>query len=222
LALAGPAWAGTIEFTGSTVTGQGTLNFNPGAAGNTLTIGAGGGGLGALIQNLSDTLGLCGPSPGCSITSGYLTMTSGGLLAGGGCSGGNCAYDFKAGGTLDIFGKVTTSLGTSMGHLLTAMFSNGAFDVSGTVGTYSGGLNIPSIKLFGPAFGTYNFTGGSGDAITISLNTSCRTGGSCTGLVDEDSVSLETTTIPEPATLCVLGSGLFALATGLKRKLLQA
>ncbi len=220
LALAGPAWAGTIEFTGSDVNGQGQLNFDPGMVGNTLTIGPGGGGNGSYINNLADTLGLCGPS-GCSITGGYMTLTSGGYLGGGGCNGGNCSYDFGAGGTINVYGTVTTSLGTSIGHLFSAIFSNGAFGVAGTVGTYSGGLQVPSITLYGSAFKPYTFTGGSGDAITISLNSgTCGMGGVCTGLVDQSSVSLQT--IPEPATLCVLGSGLFILGTGLKRKLLRA
>ena len=77
--------------------------------------------------------------------------------------------------------------------------------------------------LHGPAFGSYTFTGGSGDAITISLNTGCAGGGSCIGLVDQASASLETVTaIAEPATLSVLGTGLFALGTGLRRKFVKA
>jgi hypothetical protein len=39
LALAVPASAGTLQFTGFTPNGQGALNFTPGI-GNTLTIGA--------------------------------------------------------------------------------------------------------------------------------------------------------------------------------------
>jgi len=221
VALVGSAWAGTIEFTGVNVNGQGTLNFDPGAVGNTLTIGAGGGGNGALIQTLLDTVGLCGGT-GCSVAAGFLTLTSGGYLGGGGCSGGNCAYNFGAGGMIDVFGSVTTSLGTSTGHLFTATFTKGAFDVAGTVGTYNGGLSIPSITFFGPAFGKYTFTGGSGDAITISLNTGCGGGGKCTGLVDQASASVQTITIAEPATMSVLGTGLLALGTGLRRKFAKA
>ncbi len=222
LALAGPVWAGTIDFAGNDVSGQGTLFLDPGMLGNKLTIGAGGGGLGALIDSLTDTLGLCGTAPpGCIVSGGYMTLTSGGLT-GGGCLGGNCLYTFGSGGTIDIFGTVTTSLGTSTGHLFTAMFTGGAFIDAASVGTFNGGLNISSIHLLGPAFSTYNFTGGSGDAITISVGANCGTGGICTGLVDNDSVSLQTQDIPEPATLCVLGSGLFALGTGLKKKLLVA
>jgi hypothetical protein len=217
LALAGPAWAGSIEFGGFDVNGQGTLNFDPGMTGNTLTIGAGGGGNGALITTLLDTLGLCGGS-GCGVTGGYMTLTSGGYLGGGTCNGGNCSYNFGSGGTIDVFGSVTTSLGTSVGHLFSATFANGSFGVGGSTGTYSGGLKLPSITLFGPAFGSYTFTGGSGDAIVLSLNTgTCDVGGACTGLVDEASVSLQT--IPEPATLSVLGAGLLAFGTGLRRKL---
>jgi hypothetical protein len=220
LALAGPAWAGSIEFGGFDVNGQGTLNFNPAMMGNALTIGAGGGGNGALITTLLDTLGLCGGS-GCSVTNGYMTLTSGGYLGGGGCSGGNCSYNFGSGGTIDVFGTVTTSLGTSVGHLFTAAFANGGFTVAGTVGTYSGGLQVPTITLFGPAFKPYTFTGGSGDAIVLSLNTgTCDVGGDCTGLVDEASVSLQT--IPEPATLSVMGAGLLAFGTGLRKRLLRA
>jgi len=198
------------------------LNFDPGAVGNTLTVGSDGTNPGALIQSLFDTVGLCGAG-GCNITGGYLTLTSGGYLGGGGCSGGNCSYTFGAGGAIDVFGTVTTSLGTSSGHLFSATFTTGdSFHVAGTVGTFAGGLSIPSITFFGPAFGKYTFTGGSGDAITISLNTNCSGGGKCTGLVDQASASVQTTTIAEPATMSVLGTGLLALGTGLRRKFAKA
>jgi len=225
MALVGSAWAGTIEFEGAAAGGQGSLSFNPAAVGNTLTITPGGGGSGALITELLETVGLgCGPSaPGCHITGGFLTLTSGGYKGGGSCSGGACLYDFNAGGMLDINGTVTTNHGTSTGLLLSATFTGGSFGVAGTVGTYSGALSVPSIALHGPAFGSYTFTGGSGDAITISLNTGCAGGGSCIGLVDQASASLETVTaIAEPATLSVLGTGLFALGTGLRRKFVKA
>ena len=223
------ARAGTIQFTGTDVNGQGTLNFTPGV-GDALTVGAGGGGSGALIQSLFDTVGL-GCGAGCTIsggTGGYMTLSSG-LETGGSCSGGNCLYNFAAGGTIDVFGTVTSSHGTSTGELFTATFTTGSFSASGTVGTFSGGLLISSIKLCpagfctntgGGAFGSYTFVGGSGDAITISLNSNCSQGGVCQGLVDQGSISMQTT-VPEPATLSVLGAGLLALGTGLRKKLLR-
>jgi len=110
----------------------------------------------------------------------------------------------------------------SVGLLMSATFVSGAtFSTSGTVGTYSGALFVPSIFL-NTVFGTgYNWTGGSGDAITISLDANgCNNGGVCSGEVDQAAASLQFSPIPEPATLSVLGVGLLALGTGLRRKML--
>jgi len=201
------------------------LNFDPSAVGDTLTVGASPGFSGALIDTLLDAglpVGLCGAG-GCTVTGGFLTLTSGGYAGGGGCTAGVCSYNFNAGGTLNVNGTVTTSLGTSTGLLFSATFTGGNFGVSGTVGNFAGALSIPSITFHGPAFGTYSFTGGAGDAITISLNTGCAGGGTCNGLVDQASASVQTTTpIDEPATMSVLGTGLLALGTGLKRKFVKA
>jgi len=215
LALTRPAWAGTIEFTGTDVNGQGAMNFDPGAVGNLLTIGAGGGGNGALITDLVNTLGICGGD--CIITGGYMTVSSGGYLGGGSCSGGICSYSFGGGGTLDIMGGIASKGIANGSTLLTATFNNGTLLITGSVGTFAGALNLASIAL-NSALGTYNYIGASGDAITISLNGNCSSGGVCSGLVDQASVSLQT--IPEPATLSVLGVGLFVFGAGLRRKLL--
>ena len=99
LVIVVPAWAGTLQFTGTDFAGQGALNFNPGL-GNDLTIGPGSGGQGALITDLVNNLFICGGD--CAITGGYLTLTSGGETSGS-AGGGAFTYTFGAGGTIQIW-----------------------------------------------------------------------------------------------------------------------
>ena len=229
LALAGPAWAGTFNFSGASL-GQGSLCLDPTGGngcgisnGNTLSVGSDGTNTGALISNV-----LCaGEMPGActgnnTIFNGYMTLNSGTLM-GGGCNGTSCSYTFNGGASsfLTIVGCFGSGSCTPV-TLLTAQFVSGdSFSSSGTVGTFSGALLVSSIMLNNIFGSGYHFTGGSGDAITISLDGMvCNNGGICDGLVDDSAASLQF--IPEPATLSVLGAGLLALGTGLRRKMLSA
>jgi hypothetical protein len=191
---------------------------------NDLTVGAdSSGNLGALISQVICVggNGICGnPS---TIYDGYMLLNSGALSGGTGCSGTNCNYVFNGvGSSITVMGCFSGP-GCTAVALLTATFVTGdSFNTSGTVGTFSGSLtNIALSSLLGTG---YHFTGGSGDAITISLNggSGCTTGQVCTGLVDDASASVQFSPIPEPATLSVLGACLLALGTGLRRKMLSA
>jgi len=215
LALSSSVWAGTLTFNGFNAGGQGTLNFNPGI-GNSLTIGAGHGANGALVTDFLNTYGIC--SGDCALTGGYLTLTSGPETSG--FHGGVPAifsYSFGAGGTIDIFGKIPTLGINSSSLLFSASFLPGTtFSGAGTVGSFLGQLNIASVIL-NAALGTYHYTGASNDDLSFSLSDSCATGGKCSGSVIQSTTSLQT--IPEPATLSVLGCGLFAFGAGLRRKM---
>jgi len=208
IVFAGPAWAGTLNFSGNSL-GEGELSFNPGY-GNTLTIGSDGTNPGALITQLLNTSGLCGGN--CAISSGYMTLTSGVET-----SGGSGTYTFGAGGTIDIYGGIA-SLGIANGTLLlSATFSSGSTLVAGaSTGVFSGNLNLASITL-NPALGAYNFSGGSTAAITVDLSGTCSGGGPCQGSITTAGVSMQTT--PEPASLSLLGTGLLAVGGVLRKKL---
>jgi hypothetical protein len=214
LALAGPAWAGTLTFNGFNVNGQGLLSFTPGL-GNSLTIGAGNGGNGALVTDFFNTGGIC--TGDCSIMGGYLTLSTGPETSGF-HGGGIFSYSYGAGGAVDIFGKVP-SLGINVSTLLfsASLLPGTTFSGAGSVGSVLGQLNIGSIVL-NPALGTYHFSGASNDDLSFSISPSCATGGKCTGSLIQSTTSLQT--IPEPATLSVLGVGLFTFGAGLRRRML--
>jgi len=213
LAMAVPAWAGTLVFEGSTFAGQGALNFNPGV-GDVLTIGPGNGGQGALITTLMNNLGLC--SGNCAITGGYLTLTSG-AETGGGAGGGSFTYTFGGGGLIQIFGTVP-GYPINSALIFSAQFlPGGILTGTGSIGSYIASLNLGSIFL-NPALGTFHYGGGANDDISISINPACGTGGACNGSIFNSNTTLST--IPEPATLSVLGAGLFAFGAGLRRRML--
>lgn len=213
LALVVPASAGTLVFQGTDLAGQGLLSFTPGV-GNVLTIGAGNGGNGALITELMNTLGICGGN--CTVNSGYLTLSSG-LETSGFSGGGAFQYTFAAGGLVQVFGIIPGKVNVSSLLFSAAFLPNAIFTGAGTVGSYVGSLNLTSIFL-NAALGTYKFSGGSNDDISISLDPACATGGVCSGSIFNTTSSLQT--IPEPATLSVLGAGLFAFGAGVRRRVL--
>ena len=214
LALAGSAWAGTETFNGFNVAGQGLLMFTPGL-GNSLSIGAGNGGNGAPVNDFFNNGGFCGGD--CMIVGGYLTLTTGPELSGF-SGGGIFSYSYGAGGLLKITGEVPI-LGINVPTVLfSASFLPGTtFSGAGTVGSLLGQINLASIVL-NPALGTYHYTGASNDQLSFSISPSCATGGVCKGSLIQSTTALQT--IPEPATLSVLGVGLFTFGAGLRRRML--
>ena len=218
LALASPVWAGTLTFDGTNLpNGQGLLNFAPGV-GHTLTIGSGNGGLGALITEMVSSPSICGAG-NCAVTGGYSTLVTGAETSGV-HGGGSFAYTFGGGGTFSIIGGIA-GLGIANGStLLTLSFLPGmTFSGFGNVGVISGNVNLSSIvlnPLLNAALANHLFIGGSVFLETISLNAACQNGGNCFGPLQIASANLQF--IPEPATLSVLGVGLFAFGAGLRRK----
>jgi hypothetical protein len=215
LALVVPAWAGTLTFTGTDLTGQGALNFSPGN-GNMLTIGAGNGGQGALVTDLLNNLFIC--SGDCAITGGYLTLMSGGQTSGV-AGGGSFTYTFGGGGLMQIFGSIP-SHNINSALIFSAMFlPGGIFTGSGSVGTYVASVDLASIYL-NPNLGTYKFSGGSNIDTSVTINPGCGNGGPCNGSIFNTNTAVQT--ISEPATLSVLGAGLFAFGAALRRRVLGA
>jgi PEP-CTERM motif len=219
LALAGSAWAGTLTFNGFMPNGQGQLDFTPGL-GNSLTIGAGNGGNGALVSDFINTgIGppICGGD--CTIVGGYLTLTTGPETSGF-SGGGIFSYSFGAGGVVKITGEIPM-LGINSPTVLfmASTLPGTTFSGAGSVGSFLGQLNLASIVL-APQLGTYHFTGGSNDDLSFGISPSCSTGGVCKGSLVQSTTALQT--IPEPATLSVLGVGLFTFGAGLRRRMGRA
>ncbi len=217
LVLASTAGADSYTFNAPfQSTGQGFLTFT-GGAGDSLTIGAGNGGNGALITDFFNTQGICGGD--CSIVGGYIKLTSGGETMAF-ASGGSFSYTFGAGGSEQIFGKIP-SLGINSSTLLfSASFLPGATFAGSTltgVGSYASNINTNSIVL-NAALGKYHYISGSGDDLSFSITGNCGTStiGTCQDAINQ---SVNMFVISEPATLSVLGVGLFAFGTGLRRKM---
>jgi len=216
LVLAVPAGAGTLQFHGSDFGGQGALSFTPGL-GNSLTVTAGAGGNGALVTDFLTSYGTCGGD--CSVVGGYMTLSTGGQLAcaGGGCTGGGAfSYSFGAGGNIKIVGEIPTLGINTPTILFTASFVSGSFAGTGGVASVVAGINLASIVL-AQQLGQYNYSGGDNDDIAFNVSPTCSTGGICSGTIVESDTSFQT--IPEPATLSVLGVGLFTVANGLRRRM---
>jgi len=213
LALASPAWAGSLLFRGTNFPdGQGLLSFTPGI-GNDLTVGPGGGFNGGPVTDFMNTYGICGGD--CSITGGYLQLASGPETSGS-AGGGTWTYLFGSGGNIKIFGEIPILGINSPTLLMTASFASGSFTGAGTVGSFIGGINLASIVL-APQLGVYKYSGASTDVASFNITDTCSTGGSCSGSIVDAATTLQT--IPEPATLSVLGVGLFAFGTGLRRRM---
>ena len=212
VALASPVWAGTIQFHGNDFTGQGALSFTPGV-GNALTIGAGNGGNGAFISDFFNQQ-ICGGD--CPIVGGYMTLTTGAETSGM-AGGGSFNYQFGNGGMIKIIGEIPILGINTPTVLFMANFLMGSFTGGGTIGSVTVGLNLASIVL-NPALGAYHFTGGNNNDISFNISSTCSTGGKCTGTIIQSDTTLQT--IPEPATLSVLGVGLFTFGAGLRKRVL--
>jgi hypothetical protein len=207
------AQAQTLFFSGSG--SQGELSFIPGV-GNVLTIGAGSGGNGALIDLLNNNAGLCGGF--CSITNGYMTLTTG-TVSYSFSGAGDFYYTFGSGGTIDIFGGIPSlSIGPSS-LLLSASFLSGAeFYNVGTLGLLYGNPNLGSISL-NPALGTYNYTGAVMLEDSFPVNPTCGSGGICTQPISQSEIELDYSPAPEPSSLVLFGTGLLGLTGVTRRKL---
>ena len=200
---------------------SGLLNFTPGV-GNTLTIGAGNGGLGALISNMLSSPAICGGG-NCAVTGGYATLLTGSETSGS-RGGGAFSYTFGAGGTFTIIGGIAP-LGIANGStLLTFSFLPGSiFSGFGAVGLFSGNVNLSSIMLnplLNAAIGTHSFTGASNFLESISLNGACQTGGKCFGAlqVADPTCSSSRNQLLSPCWV----AGCLQFGAGLRRKMVAS
>jgi len=214
LALGAQAWAGSYSFDGAGNIGKGLESFTPGS-GNALTISAGNGGNGAMITAFVNSYGLCGGN--CSILSGYVDLTTGGETSGS-SNGTSFSYTFGGGGSMQIFGKVPSLGINSVTLLFSASFLPGAvFSGSGGSGTVSGPVNTNTIILNAAFGGPFDYTSGKFSDLSFNVPLTCEAGGSCSG----GSIRSSTNpfTIPEPATLSVVGVGLVVLGTRVRRRM---
>jgi hypothetical protein len=191
LALALPlaAFAGNIDFNNT----GGTLAGN--SNGLTLT--------GSLLTGTTIGSGTCSLAVPC----GTVSFTTGKLASGSLVYGGT----FAAGGTFNITGNGTDGLPN--GAIFTGTFSEptswtpiGKIGVDGTI----------EYTLSGQISGMYNGTMVTGATVQLTFNTGSAGFQGSVGLGSGDTVI---TTVPEPGTLGLLGTGMVGLAGVIRKKL---
>ena len=189
MALPMAAFAGNIDFNNT----GGTLTGS--SAGLTLT--------GSNLTGTTLGLGTCSTAVPCGTVS-FTTaaMTSGDVVNGG---------TFAAGGTFMIVGNGTDGL--PAGAIFAGTFSepvkwipDGIIGVDGTI----------SYTLTGRVSGMYNGTMVSGATTQLTFDTGKAGFQGSVGLGSGDTVI---TTVPEPGTLGLLGTGMVGLAGVIRRKL---
>jgi hypothetical protein len=191
LALALPlaAFAGNIDFNNT----GGTLAGN--SAGLTLT--------GSALTGTTIGSGTCSTAVPC----GSVSFTTGALLSGDTVNGGT----FAPGGTFTIAGNGTAGLPN--GAIFTGMFSGPtSWSHTGTIGVDGTIYYI----LQGQISGMYNGTSVSGATVQLTFNTGTAGFQGSVSLGSGDTVI---TTVPEPGTLGLLGTGMVGLAGVIRKKL---
>jgi hypothetical protein len=207
-----PASAALI-FSGLNNPGQGLMTFSPGI-GNSLVVGSGNGGKGALITNLFNSNGLCNGN--CGIDGGYLTLTTGGETSGFACCGG-WHYWYDGGGSVEIWGAIPDLGINTVSELFSAQFLPlGQFDGIDGLGGLLASIDPKSVHL-NAALGKYQIVSPWMEQVFLPVH-GCGDGSDCSGPAQITNVQMQTEVVPEPTSLVLLGSGVIALGSKLRRR----